>query len=180
MSDRVGPTAGPGVSKVGGNVADGSPTPGTSTSAVASGDGRVLPGEAGVVPGVAVAPGAVGDGVAVETGCVGMGDGVSVAGAGVADETGSDVGVRDTEGGSVTLVGGGVDGVADGVAEGVTGTGVGVMVGIVWFREAPPSASPAGDQASSRSTSTTRMANAKGRRLIDLSFTLHLSIAGAG
>jgi hypothetical protein len=106
-----------------------------------------------------------------------MGEGVSVASMGVPDETEVDVGVRRAEVGSVTLVGGGMDG----VTEGVTAADVGVMVGIVWFREKPSSASPTGaPKASSRSTSTIRTAKAKGRALIGLSFTPHLSRAIAG
>jgi len=128
----VGPAAGPGASEVGGGVADGSPTPGVCRPTVASAEGGVFPGGVSVAPGVAVAgiavaSGLAGGGAAVDPGWVGMGDGLGVASAGVADEAGSGVGVRNIGGSPVTLVGGGMVG----VAEGVTGRGVGVKVGIV-------------------------------------------------
>lgn len=94
---------------------------------VASGEGGVLPGEGSVAPGTIVASDPVGDAMTVEIGCVGIGDEVSVTSAGVADETGSGVGVREARGKPVALVGVGTGG----VAEGVIGGGVGVKVGTV-------------------------------------------------
>ena len=123
--------AGPGTAEAGGAVADASPAPGVCGSTVASGEDGVLLGGGSVAPGIDVASGIVGDWVAVGTRCVGLGDEVPVAGTGVADESGSGVGVRGSGVGPITLVGGGM--VA--VAEGVTGGGVGVMVGIVWFSD---------------------------------------------
>jgi hypothetical protein len=137
------------------------------------------------VPGDNVTPGLAGGWVAVEPARVGPGDGVAVAGTAVADETGP--GVADRTGSGVGVCGSCVGPVAlvgegeGGVDEGVTGTGVGVMVGIVWFGDWPSPASPTGaPKTSKRSASTQATANKRGRALICLSFTPHLSKARAG